>query len=60
MENTKSRYLIVVRHGQRKDHRLDIYPEYKGHPDAPLTPLGYDQARETGKFFKSYIQSLKD
>ena len=41
-ENNKTTmFLIVVRHGQRKDHKLDVYPEYKNHPDSPLTPLGH-------------------
>ncbi len=39
MEN-KTLYLFVVRHGQRADHLPEVYPMYKGHPDAPLTPLG--------------------
>ena len=58
MEGTKCRYLFVIRHGQRKDHRLDLYPEYKGHLDAPLTPLGFEQAAETGTYVKTLIKSL--
>ena len=41
MQEGKFRYLCVVRHGQRKDHLPQEYPEFIGHPDAPLTPLGH-------------------
>ena len=41
------------------DHLPDIYPQYKGHPDAPLTPLGFNQATEAGRFLKSLIAKLK-
>lgn len=56
---TKCRYLCIVRHGQRMDHLPKVYPEYIGHPDAPLTPLGLKQASEAGRFLKSYIDKLK-
>ena len=56
METAKTRYLFVVRHGQRKDHLPDEYPEYRGHPDAPLTPIGHKQALETATHLKRYLK----
>ena len=55
MQEGKFRYLCVVRHGQRKDHLPDIYPEYKGHLDSPLTDLGVRQANEAGIYLRSLI-----
>ena len=60
MKAAKCRYLCVVRHGQRKDHLPEIYPEYKGHPDAPLTDLGFSQALEAGAYVHGLIEKLKD
>lgn len=54
----KTRYLFVVRHGERKDHLPYDYPEFAGHPDAPLTPKGHEQADATGRFIKQAIASL--
>ena len=34
---TKSRYVFVVRHGERADH---VDEKWKGHPDAVLTDKG--------------------
>ncbi|CDW77202.1 UNKNOWN [Stylonychia lemnae] len=48
---------MMIRHGQRADR----HPEYKVHiqvwVDAPLTPLGLQQAKETGQFLKEYINA---
>ena len=50
-----TRHLFIVRHGQRKDHLPVEYPEFKNHPDSPLTPLGWQQAQETGNFLKKIV-----
>ncbi len=54
----KTRYLFIVRHGERMDHLPDEYPEYADHPDAPLTPKGHEQAELTAVFLKQYISNL--
>lgn len=54
------RYVFVFRHGQRKDHVLEEYPEFKHHPDSPLTPLGYQQAREVGQRLKKEIELIAE
>ena len=60
MENAKrTRVVFMVRHGQRKDHLPKEYPEYVGHPDSPLTPLGHSQASEAGKEIERRIKLLK-
>ena len=57
-KHLNSRYLYVVRHGQRKDHDLEKYPEFEGHPDAPLTKLGHAQAEEAGIELKKRLAEL--
>ena len=37
------------------DHLPDQYPEYRGHPDAPLTPLGHQQAEEAADFLQRLL-----
>ena len=56
---TRLRYLFVIRHGERKDHEPELYPEYESHPDAPLTPKGHDQAQKTGLFLKNFVTTLQ-
>ena len=52
------KYIFVVRHGQRKDHRPDVYPEFVGHLDTPLTPLGIDQADCVGREIMRRMQQI--
>ena len=59
MYTDKVRFLFVVRHGQRKDMKPLEYPEYVGHPDAPLTPLGHEQAKESGVFIMKKLDELR-
>ena len=48
----------VVRHGERADNvdfeKLGI--EVEQISDPPLTPLGIEQAKECGVFFKKYLK----
>ena len=55
----EARFLLVVRHGQRKDMKPLEYPEYVGHPDAPLTPLGHEQAKESGVFIMKKLDEIR-
>lgn len=43
--------LIVVRHGQSLGN---LQQRFVGHGDAPLTDLGWEQARKTAQFLKKY------
>ena len=48
----------MVRHGERADNvdneKMGIYIEQMSDP--PLTPLGINQAKECGAFFKKYLE----
>jgi hypothetical protein len=44
-------HLFFVRHGERADHAPHLKIEYPNRYDPPLTPLGVQQALETGAFF---------
>jgi len=57
--NNCTRLYILVRHGQRADHLPHLYPQYIGHPDAILTPLGHQQAYETGIFLKDILPAFE-
>jgi broad specificity phosphatase PhoE len=52
------RYIMWVRHGQRKDHKPDVYPEFVGNPDSPLTPLAYEQGTCVGQECARRIASI--
>lgn len=53
-----TRYCFIVRHGERADHAPETKEEYKGHPDAYLTPRGHKQATETGQFLATELQRI--
>ena len=46
----KTRYHFLVRHGERCDLDPKLAAQYKGHPDAPLTDRGFEQATEAGAY----------
>lgn len=50
-----TRYCFVIRHGERADRAPAFRAEYANHPDAFLTPLGHEQAKETGIFLKAEL-----
>ena len=52
-------HLFYVRHGERVDHAKHLKIEYPIKYDPPLTPLGVQQATETGRFFKEYLKTHK-
>ena len=49
-------HLFFVRHGERADRAPQLKMEYPEKQDPPLTPLGVQQAEETGRFFKEYME----
>ena len=49
-------HLFFVRHGERADRAEEVKMEYPESQDPPLTPLGVQQAEETGRFFKGYLE----
>ena len=55
----KYHHLFFVRHGERADHAKHLKIEYPVKYDPPLTPLGVQQASETGKFFVEYLKTHK-
>ena len=50
-----------MRHGERADQASDpaLREQYQGHADPILTPLGHQQARETGEFLKAEIARIE-
>ncbi len=42
--------LLLIRHGQSEANKLGVFA---GHFDAPLLPLGVEQAKKTGEFIAS-------
>ena len=41
MSKAFKRFCFVVRHGERADLAAATRAQYKGHPDAYLTPIGH-------------------
>ena len=58
-QHTSTRYCFIVRHGERADHAPETADEYRGHPDAHLTPRGHKQAVETGQFLSSELSRIE-
>ena len=60
-QNKTFRYCFIVRHGERADQASDpaLREQYDGHSDPILTPLGHQQARETGKFLRAEIARIE-
>ena len=54
-----TRYCFIIRHGERADRAPQYRAEYANHPDAFLTPLGHQQARETGVFLMNELQKIE-
>ena len=61
MEKNTTRYCFVIRHGERADQASDaaLKQQYEGHCDPILTPVGHQQARETGEFLKAQIAQIE-
>ena len=54
------RYTFILRHGQRADHTAKATYDFADKPPDPvLTPLGMQQATETGKYLKKYLKELE-
>ena len=45
--------LLLIRHGQSEANKLGVFA---GHFDAPLLPLGVEQAKKTGEFIAANYQ----
>ena len=58
-QNEENLHLFYIRHGERADHAKHLNIEYPVKTDPPLTPLGVQQATETGYFFKKYLTTHK-
>ena len=54
-----TRYCFIIRHGERADFAPETAEEYRGHPDAYLTPRGHKQATETGEFLVSELARIE-
>ena len=49
-------HILFIRHGERADHAKHLNMEYPVRFDPPLTPLGVQQAKETGEFIREYAE----
>jgi len=52
-------HILQIRHGERADHALHLKIEFPIKFDPPLTPLGLQQAKETGEYLLGYLKTHK-
>ena len=52
-------HILQIRHGERADHALHLKIEFPIKFDPPLTPLGLQQAKETGEYLLEYLKIHK-